>query len=493
MTFNNFAFYLFLAGVVFVNYLLPRGRRWMSLLLASVIFYALFDLRFVAVWFVCTLFTYGLGHTMFIAPCENQKRRWMVIGVVANLLLLFLFKYLSFFLQTLNALFASTGLSWGFTIPDIFYPIGISFFILQALSYLWDINHELLKTEPALGQFALYLAFFPKLLSGPLERPAHFLAQVSEPEPFRYQKFIDSLLRIGIGLFKKLVIADRLALVAGTVFASPTDFTYPQVLMGVLSFSFQIYLDFSAYTDVAIGVSSLLGFELVENFNRPYLADSVTEFWRRWHMSFSNWLRDYVFMPMEIRDRRKKPRDFWISVHILLTFLISGLWHGASWTFIVWGALHGLYQIGEHWAHLIGGKSRRGQAAQLGPVQRVLHAILTFSLVSLAWIFFKADSLSTAWVILRTLFTFKSVFEPGAWVFLDGGLGLDAKDFVLMLAALAAFLLIEGLSGKREIEMFLQRQPIWLRWICYYGLFFAITVLGFYGETSGADFVYSQF
>ncbi len=486
MTFNHFAFYGFLAFVLLVHYLLPARGRWAWLLACSYVFYAFLDVRFVAVLLGGTLIAYVCGRLIKSSADERDRHGWMLAGAGVSLALLFGFRYISFFNGILGSVAAALGLRWTLPAPAWFYPLGISFFTLQALSYIWDVFDGRVEAEHHFGHFALYMAFFPKLLSGPLERPAPFLQQIRQPQAFPYAKLDESLLRIGAGLLKKLVIADRLAAVADAVFAAPADFPAPKLLAGVLAFAFQVYIDFSAYTDIALGSAALLGFELSENFERPYFSASVTEFWRRWHITFSSWLRDYVFLPLETRDRRKKPRALWLSLHILITFLASGLWHGANWTFIAWGGLHGLYQAVEQ----LTSKTRQRLEKHL---PRAIFVIGTFILISIAWVFFRADSLAAAGQVLSGIFTWRGGTQAGAWSLLDESLGLDAPDFILMAAALAIFFIVEWWQAGKVLLTAFKRLPLGLRWLLYYGLFFAITIFGFYGEVSGADFVYLKF
>ena len=494
MTFNHFAFYPFLAAVILVNYLLPVRARWAWLLLVSYGFYGFFDWRFLPVLLGMTLLSYLAGSRVAASADERVKKRWMLAGVIGSLVILFCFRYLGFFFDSLNTALTALDFRWNIRNVEIFYPLGLSFFALQALSYIWDVYEERTPAEPHFGYFALYMAFFPKLLSGPLERPARFLRQAREPKPFPDVEINDHLLRIGWGLFKKIVIADRLAEVVDAVFAAPGDFPAPKLIAGVLAFAFQVYIDFSAYTDIALAAAALLGFDLTQNFNRPYLATSVADFWRRWHISFSSWLRDYVFLPLEIKDRRRKPRALWQNLHILITFLVSGLWHGASWTFVIWGGLHGLYQVFEKFTQKA--RDRAAGLLRLGPesfVRRAWQVLITFCLVSLAWVFFKAASLAVALNMLRAIFTWQSGAAAGAWNFLDKSLGLDTPDFVMMAVTLVIFLVTEILRGSHDLPAVFKRLPLHVRWLIYYSLFFAITIFGYHGEVSGVDFVYFMF
>ena len=475
-------------------YLLPVKWRWFWLLLASYIFYSLADVSYSFVLLACTLMAYLAGRGIEKSDSPEYKKYWMTAGIVLNVVLLALFKYLGFLFDSVNALLAAAGLQWALRGIDLLAPLGISFYVFQALSYIWDVYDENVPAEKHLGHFALYLAFFPKLLSGPIERYKDFRPQILTPKRFDLQKLPDHLLRIGWGLLKKIIIADRLAVVVNTVFAAPQNFASPKLVLAVVAYAFQVYLDFAAYTDIAIGIAGMLGFDLTENFNRPYFATSVTDFWRRWHISLSTWLRDYIFLPLDYKHRRKKPRELWMSLHMLVTFLISGLWHGANWTFIVWGGLHGLYQAFEMLTQKTRNKLvKRWDIDRSSFTHRAFQTLLTFALVCLGWLFFRVDSLAQAGSMLKAIFTLQGLHMSGAWALMDGSLGLDNKDLGLLGITLLGYIIVEILQGRHDLLAAFKRQPTWLRWTLYYALFFAITIFGFYGEVTGADFVYMQF
>ena len=494
MTFNTFLFYPFLAVIMLVNYLLPRKWRWVWLLISSYIFYFLSDIRYSAVLLVCTGISYLAGH--FIAKNQDYKLKkiWMLVGVLLNIGILILFKYINFIFDSISAGAAAAGLLWTFRGIELIFPLGISFYTIQVISYLLDIYNGKVDSEKNFGQFALYVSFFPKLLIGPIERNNHLNPQFVDPKPFEYQEFVDNLARIGWGIFKKIVIADRLAVVVNTVFMSPQDFESPKLIVAIIAFSFQIYIDFSAYSDIAIGTAALLGIRLVENFDRPYYAKSAIDFWRRWHISLSNWLRDYIFLPLNYKNRRRKPRELWIVINVMITFFVSGLWHGASWSFVFWGLLHGFYQIIEILTQNI-----RDNVVKKLNIDRTTFAhktfqvLLTFGLVSFAWLFFKANTINEAVQIIKSIITLDGITAENAWIFNDGSLGLDGKDFWMMAHTLLMFLIVEFIQRKHNLVVELNKQPIWFRWAVYFILFFSITIFGFYGDANAVDFVYSQF
>ena len=332
MSLPTFLFLLFLAIVVIVNTLIPRIHRWIWWLISSYAFCIFFDLKSSLVLLAITLEAYLFG--LLINKEQNYKKKKvsLVFGLVILIGSLFFFKYLNFSITIINDLFTLSGGTFKYDLINLLLPVGLSFYTFQAISYLVDIYNGTIQAEKNFGKVALFLAFFPKLLSGPIERGAHLLPQLSDPVPFEYHRFVSALLHIFWGFFKKLVIADRLSIPVATVFSSPADFFAPQSIFAAIAFSLQIYIDFSAYCDIAIGAASILGVDLVENFNLPYLAKSVTEFWRRWHMSFSNWLRDYLFIPLNFTVRRKRSGFLKYAI-IMVVFLVSGIWHGANYTF----------------------------------------------------------------------------------------------------------------------------------------------------------------
>ncbi len=415
----------------------------------------------------------------------------MLLGIIANTALLFVFKYLNFFFTTVSDVLAVTGFDWSFRGMDILLPLGISFYTFQTISYILDVYNGVVSSEKNFGRYALYVSFFPKLVSGPIERAGHLLPQFYEPNPFEYQKFVDSLVRIGWGLFKKLVIADRLAVVVNTYFSEPTSFFAPQAALAVVFYSFQVYVDFSAYCDIAIGTARILGIDLVENFDRPYFAKSVTEFWRRWHISLTDWLRDYIFIPLNFATRRKRSKLYQYR-NILIVFLVSGIWHGANWTFIVWGALHGLYQVFEAATKKLRNRwIKKLNIDRKSFSHKLFQVLLTFVLVAFAWVFFRANSIQDALSTVRSIVTMNGVTGMDSWDFTK--LGLNSLEIGVAIHALVLFFGIEILQRKHNLINELNQQPLVFRWLVYLALIFSIIIFGFYTTYLPEDFIYFQF
>jgi len=336
-----------------------------------------------------------------LAGIEANNRRHAVLAVVviANMMPLFFFKYFNFFNDSFRAIFNLS--SFTFPIPhlDILLPVGISFYTFQSISYCVDVYKDRIVPERHVGFFALYMAFFPKLISGPIERGANLLPQLRTPRPFDSRLFVAGIQLFGWGLFKKLVIADRLGMYVDMVFNQPQIYWGKTVILAAWLFTLQIYCDFSAYMDMAIGCGRIFGIELSQNFNFPYLARSVADFWRRWHMTLTSWFRDYVYIPLG----GKKVSTIRLHINIMIVFLLSGLWHGAAWTFVFWGVLHGLfYLVGKNT------ESYRFRLREFfgirGNAAAILQIFITFNLVSLAWVFFRASRIEDAFCLISHMF-----------------------------------------------------------------------------------------
>ena len=338
MSTNSFAYLVFVGFVFIVFYLIKGKYRWSWLLLASLIFYASQSApHLLLALALVTLVSYFWGLSLKAAEKDRQKQLWLLSGILLNLIFLFLFRYLPAIVSSSSSL--SSQPNWSFLSGLL--TLGVSFFVLQAISYLIDIYLKVLDPERNLGTFALYLSFFPKLIQGPIERGSDLLPQLHRPYQFDYQNVRRGLWQIEQGLFKKLVIADRLAIFVDAVYNNIQTYTGIPLIIATYLYALQIYFDFSAYTDIALGVARLFGINLKQNFNSPYLAYSIPDFWRRWHISFSRWILDYVFKPLQMFMREWK--QWGSAIALMITFLLSGIWHGMTWGFIAWGLLHGIY------------------------------------------------------------------------------------------------------------------------------------------------------
>lgn len=384
------------------------------IVVASYVFYGWWDWRFLGLILFSTAVDYFVAQFIDRSSNKKQQKIWLWVSLTTNLGLLGVFKYFNFFIANFTQAFRLMGYDFQPTSLEIILPVGISFYTFQTLSYTIDVYRGKLKATNNWFAFSAYVSFFPQLVAGPIERATHLLPQFLNAREFKAEKAVDGLRQILWGLVKKIVIADNCAEYANQIFNNSADYSGSTLLLGSVFFAFQIYGDFSGYSDIAIGVSRLFGFDLMRNFAYPYFSRDIAEFWRRWHISLSTWFRDYLYIPLG-GSRGSKLSAFRNTVII---FLVSGFWHGANWTFIVWGAFHALLFIpllfsGRHRSHL----NNPADGKRLPDLKTLLQMILTFSLVSLTWVFFRASSLDQAWQILTAIFSFSQFFPLQLWPF----------------------------------------------------------------------------
>jgi alginate O-acetyltransferase complex protein AlgI len=401
MAFNSLHFLVYFPTVLVLYHLLPDRFRWMLLLAASLYFYMAWRAVYVVLLLAAIVLSYVVGIKIEDSEQPAMKRRYLAIGLTVLLGNLFVFKYFNFFNDSVRSLVEAMGLHYGLGALKLVLPIGISFYTFQKASYLIDIYRGKQKAERHLGIFSLYSSFFPQLVAGPIERGPHLLPQFREVHRFDYGDMASGLRLMAWGFFKKCVVADRLAPMVNDIYATPTQHAGTSLFLATLFFAFQVYCDFSGYSDIAVGCARTMGFRLMANFRQPYFSTSIQEFWKRWHISLSSWLTDYVYTPF---TRAKWLKMHWypkLLLSLLLTFLVSGLWHGANWTFVVWGAMHGLYLI----VAVLMQKRRAAAVKAIGldkkPVLlKWVNIVFTFTLVCIAYIFFRANTLSDAFYIL---------------------------------------------------------------------------------------------
>lgn len=468
MLFPTIQFALFFVVVLTANWLLlPHRRQWKWFMLAaSYFFYGAWDWRFVFLIVGSTLFNQAMAEWMSRADDQRSRRTAVTVAVAGNLAVLGWFKYYGFFVSSLINLFRPLGIDLPLPLLEITLPVGISFFTFQALSYVIDIYRGKERPAPLLD-FAVYLAFFPQLVAGPIVRSSEFMPQIdTRKDPRR----VDAARAFGLiagGLFKKVVVANTLAgAIVDPVFASPTQFSALEVLVAVYGYAVQIYADFSGYTDIAIGVALLMGFRFPDNFNSPYAALSIQDFWRRWHMTLSRWLRDYLYIPLG-GNRVSRAMTY---RNLALTMVLGGLWHGAAWTFVIWGAFHGLLLAWERWRT----ENMEYERADT-PASRAVRRLVTFHLVCLGWVLFRADSMSRVGEILGRLFDWgpAPAVTPTVLALIAGGIavqyvpadwrlrlqaGFSRLRPVAMTAALAAFLLVLDGFGPEGVAPFIYFQ-----------------------------------
>lgn len=490
MLFNSLEYLIFFPTVVVLYYLLPHRLRWILLLLASIYFYAAWNATYLILIAFSICVDYVSAIQMSRSQTQGRRRTFLTLSLLSNLGLLVTFKYANFFIDNIASLFHILGLKYVVPHLDVLLPMGISFYTFQTLSYTIDVYHGKIKPERHLGIFSLYVVFFPQLVAGPIERAVNLLPRLKEVQQFNYDHIRSGLWQIAWGLFKKVVIADRLAVMVDYVYSQPEQFFGIPLIIATVFFAFQIFCDFSGYSDIAIGSARVLGIDLMKNFNRPYLARSIGEFWKRWHISLSTWFRDYVYIPLG-GNRVGVPR--WYR-NLMITFIVSGFWHGANWTFLIWGALHGAFLVAE--TRLIG--RQRGQAESLKDVLRIS---LTFGLVCLAWIFFRADNLQDATHILTHLSnglgeSMRLIIQevdpnvPGSrFHFLY--LGQDKYEFFLAWGLIFGLMGIQ-LAEERGVkwEVWFEQKPAIFRWATYFVVVLCLLFLGIFNQS---QFIYFQF
>jgi len=488
MLFNSFSFLAFFTVVVVAYYLIPHRFRWLLLVIASLVFYSIFKVSFVLLLLGVALVGYLVGQAMGTAQAVGRRRALLAVGVIAALAPLFVFKYFDFFAESINALLegmrpeSASSLS-AFLVPKLglLLPAGLSFFTFSCVSYLVDVYRGKLPPEKHLGRFVLYIAFFPKLLAGPIERATTFLPQLLRPVRFTPEGVTLGLQLILWGLFKKVVIADRLATFVDNAYQTPGFASPVALVIATYFYAFQIYCDFSGYSDIAIGAALVLGLKLMENFRRPYFARSVPEFWsnNRWHISLNTWFRDYLYIPLG--GSRVSSLRFYFN--ILAVYMVSGLWHGAAWTFVIWGGLNGFFHLVS--MGVAGLKQKVAPGLRLPrPVGAILGILVTFHLILVTWVFFRASSLSDAITVLSSIAA--SVPELPT---LFKAYPITGEVY-LSLALIGVLLLIEALDEWRAFWEKLVTRPVYVRWAFYYALLICLVVIGQWGQK---QFVYMQF
>lgn len=483
MLFNSIDFAIFFP-VVFILYwfVFNTNLRWQNIfiLLCSYLFYGWWDVRFLSLLFLSTFIDYIIGLRLQ-TTVDERIRKWLLYGsIFFNLGILGIFKYYNFFLDNVNDLFTIFGKLLHFKGIELVLPVGISFYTFQTMSYTIDVYKRRMAPTTDLVSFAAYVSFFPQLVAGPIERARHLLPQFFVHRTFDYDLALRGCKQILWGLFKKVVIADNCAVLADSIFNHHTDYGGSTLWMGALFFAFQIYGDFSGYSDIAIGTSRLLGFDLMKNFTYPYFSRDMAEFWRRWHISLSTWFRDYVYIPLG----GNQGSSFMKLRNIFLVFLISGFWHGANWTFIVWGLLNALLFV----PLLMYGKNRQhldiiAFNKRLPSFKDVLKMGFTFILVTLLWIFFRSESLTIAIDI------FARIFSPSLFtipVFEQKGLASVTVILVIFFMALEWV----GRSQSFAIEHMFATKSRMFRWAFFA---FLICMIGMFMQTGGSPFIYFQF
>ena len=475
MLFNKIEF-AFFSPLVFLIYWLVFGKnlKWQNLFLlaTSFFFFACFDWRFLFLLIFSILLDFSIAKKIY--KSTHNKKTWLWISIVVNLCFLGFFKYFNFFVDSFSELISFFGFKPNFWSLKIILPIGISFYIFHGLSYVIDVYNQKIRPVNSIVDYSLFVSFFPLLVAGPIERATHLLPQIQNKRSFDYSKSISGLRQILWGLVKKIVIADNCAIYVNQIFENPNEYSGSSLIIGIILFSFQIYGDFSGYSDIALGTSKLFGIDLLKNFNYPYFSRDIAEFWRRWHISLSSWFRDYLYIPLG-----GSQGGMWMKVrNTFIIFLVSGFWHGANWTFIIWGLLNAIYFL----PLLLQNKNRSNLGEiemgwDLNSVKTILNILGTFVLTTIAWIFFRAKSISEALGYIQKMVTdfhFDSQY-----------LSNERYSFELLFLVLVFVLVewfnrskIEPLSGKAS-------------WVKVTLAIMALLALGVYSDYK--EFIYFQF
>lgn len=502
MLFNSFHFLIFFPTVTFIYFIVPRKIRYLWLLAASYYFYMSWNAAYALLIAFSTIVTWLSGYLLGKYPQTREGssriRKWIVaVSFIVNLGILGFFKYFDFALSNVNHILSRAGFLAIEKPFDVILPVGISFYTFQALGYTVDVYRHDIEPERNILKYALFVSFFPQLVAGPIERSKNLLQQIGQidiiksRELFQYERIAGGLQIMLWGFFQKLVIADRIAILVNTVFDSWYFYGTVELAAAAAAFSIQIYCDFASYSTIAIGAARVMGFTLMENFNTPYFACSIRDFWRRWHISLSTWFKDYLYIPLGGSRCGRLRQHF----NMMVTFLVSGLWHGASWHFVVWGGIHGFFQV-------VGAETRefrnhlyvRTHTKTDSFSFRFGQAALTFLLASFAWIFFRAKSMSQACGYVKRLFT-----KPNLWALSDGSiyeLGLERTEMNILMLSLLILLLISIVKYKNNesLDSFLTKQCAWFRWLTVAVLFAFIFLFGIYGPGYDAgQFIYFQF
>lgn len=498
MLFNSLEFLIFFPIVLVIYFIIPKQIKYLWLLVTSYYFYMCWNAKYALLMLFSTACTYAGGLLIeFVKKRDwtdkkkaTVKKLGVAFVIVSNLAVLCYFKYSNFFLDSLESLFALINVELNVPSVDVLLPVGISFYTFQALSYTIDVYRDEIYAEKNFFRYALFVSFFPQLVAGPIERSKNLLKQLAVPKKFSYVKARDGLFLMVWGFFLKIVLADRIAMLVDTVYGDYQRFGGWYIALATVLFAVQIYCDFYGYSTIAMGAAGMLGIDLMENFDAPYLSVTVAEFWRKWHISLTSWFKDYLYIPLG-GSRKGVVRKY---LNKIIVFLVSGLWHGANFTFVIWGALNGVYQVvGEM---LMPAREKICSLLHVNRksvITRFVQMIITFVLVDFSWIFFRASTVEDSFAMIESLFT-----ADNFSIFFDGGIyqcGLGEKDFKLMLICIVILLIADTFKhfGK-SVRAYLQKEPYILRCLVLIVSILFILVFGIWGSGyDAANFIYFQF
>ncbi len=491
MIFNSLEFFIFFPIVTGLYFFLPYRWRWAVLLLASCVFYMAFIPKYILILLATIVVDYIAG--IYIEKAQGRRRKWYLIAsIISNVGFLAFFKYYGFAIENLNAIAHFFGWNYSLAALGIILPVGLSFHTFQAMSYTIEVYRGHQPAERHFGIYSLYVMFYPQLVAGPIERPQNLIHQFKEKHSFVWSRVLSGLRLMLWGLFKKIVIADNAAAIVNRVFDYPNQFSGPPVMLAVVLFAFQIYCDFSGYSDVAIGAARVMGFRLMGNFDRPYISKTVGEFWRRWHISLSTWFKDYVYIPLG----GSRVNTWRVARNIFIVFLISGLWHGAAWTYLMWGAFLGLILIGS-----LVTKNYRAKANKLIGLDRypkfltVIQTGITFSLICVAWVFFRAKTISDAWTMIAASVTNWHQYWVSTGIYtsfekISTTLGVSTFTLAHLLVAIFFMEWVEKKLKNPGLPIKFSGYAPWVQLSFCVTLILWIIFFGYFGER---PFIYFQF
>ena len=481
MEFNSLSFLIFFPAFVLIYSRLSQKYKPAWILMCSLYFYMCWNYKYVVLLLAVILLNF-FGGLLIEGRDKKAQKVILFFDIFACIGVLFFFKYFEMFLDTVKGISGFFGAEVGFNSLDLLLPVGISFYIFQALGYTIDVYRGDIKAERNIISFGAFVTFFPQLVAGPIERSKNLLRQINDCPKIEREKIYSGFFQMLWGYFQKVIIADRIAVIVSQIYDNYSEYPGIYLLVATILFAFQVYCDFGGYSNIAIGAARILGFELMENFNAPYQAIGIADFWNRWHISLSQWLRDYVYIPLGGNRLGKKRK----CTNLLCTFLISGIWHGANWTYVVWGGLHGIYRVVEE---II--RDKFPAALKRCPV--IILQAITFILVDFAWLFFRADSLTDAMSMISKIVTDLQLSEMLNRE-LAISLRMQVEEILILMLSLCALLVFDHYKHRICFGSVVIKKPAVLRWGIIYACIFGLLIFGYYGPGfNAAQFIYFQF
>ncbi len=484
MLFNSIAYLIFFPAVVGLYFAINPKWRWVLLLLASYFFYMFWKVEYVILIMASTLVDYYAGLKMSRLRKKSQRKKYLILSILVNLGILAGFKYFNFFGENLNLLLGEMNIFYQMPELQVLLPVGISFYTFQTLSYSIDVYRGVTKPEAHLGRFALYVSFFPQLVAGPIERSNHLLPQIRQNKTFSTPMVVSGLKLMLWGFFKKIVIADRIGIYVHSVYENPAEHNGIPVILATILFVFQLYCDFSGYTDIARGSARVMGYDLMKNFRRPLVAKSIADFWERWHISLTTWFRDYLYfsLPAKFKNRVVMWR---LQLNILITFILMGLWHGANWTFLFFGLLNGVYLVAEDITRPT--RQRFFRFSGLDKLPGLLNTagmFITITLLTVSALFFRANTISNGFALLGNAFCFEDMTRSLMDI-------LKNNEIMFAILQIIFLMVVEWYHEKKDLVRQIASRPLWIRWSLYLAFFFYVVMFGIMDKPQ--EFIYFQF